>query len=292
MILRCLAKVPEDRPESAADVLDVLGRVDPTARSATHSDSGANPLDRLAQGVFVGRQAELERLRGAFDEAFAGRGSAVMIVGEPGIGKTRTSQELATYARLRGAHVLWGRTHESEGMPAYWPWKQVGDANAQHTPPGDLAGELSPDQVGELTRIFPVLTQLIDAPQPPAITDPEAAQFRLFDAYTTFIRAASERTPLLIILDDLHWADKPSLQLLQYFARELSNMRVLVAGNYRDTELARSHPLSQTLVELNREGGFLRLVLRGLTREETESYIHGICSRSRRSPSARSTCSS
>jgi predicted ATPase len=64
------------------------------------------------------------------------------------------------------------------------------------------------------------------------------------------------------------------LQLLQYFARELSNMRVLVAGNYRDTELARSHPLSQTIVELNREGGFLRLALRGLTREETESYIH------------------
>jgi predicted ATP-dependent serine protease len=112
----------EDRPESASEVLTALERVDPEAASASHSDSGANPLDRLAQGVFVGRSAELERLRSAFDRAFAGNGNIAMLVGEPGAGKTRTSMELETYARMRGAQVLVGRTHESEGMPSYWPW--------------------------------------------------------------------------------------------------------------------------------------------------------------------------
>ena len=115
LILRLLAKVPADRPGSASEVLAALEAVDPNARSASHSDSSANPLDRLARGVFVGRERELERLRAAFDDAFAGRGSVVMLVGEPGIGKTRTVQELSTYARMRGAKVLWGRAHEASG---------------------------------------------------------------------------------------------------------------------------------------------------------------------------------
>ncbi len=119
LILQLLAKVPEDRPASASDVVATLERIDPGEASASHSDSGANPLDRLAQGVFVGRQAELERLRSAFDRAFSGNGNIAMLVGEPGSGKTRTSQELETYARMRGAQVLVGRTHESEGMPSY-----------------------------------------------------------------------------------------------------------------------------------------------------------------------------
>ena len=94
LILSMLQKDPSKRPESADDVLNALDAVDPTEQSARHSDSDANPLDGLARGVFVGRESQLERLRSAFDEAFAGRGSVVMLVGEPGIGKTRTTMEL------------------------------------------------------------------------------------------------------------------------------------------------------------------------------------------------------
>ena len=94
------------------------------SKSASHSES--NALDRLARGVFVGREKELERLRTAFDEALAGRGRLVMLVGEPGIGKTRTAQELETYARMRGAQVLWGANHESSGAPPFYPFIQVG----------------------------------------------------------------------------------------------------------------------------------------------------------------------
>jgi predicted ATPase len=122
-------------------------------------------------------------------------------------------------------------------------------------------------------RIFPELRELFDAVEPEAGSDPEAAQFRLFDAFTTFVRAMAKKMPLVIVLDDLHWADKPSLLLLRHLARELSRMRVLIIGTFRDTELARTHPLSEALAELNRESGFQRIVLRGLSREEVAGYI-------------------
>ncbi len=128
VVLRLLAKDPEERPASAEEVLAMLERVDPAGKSASHSDS--NVLDRLALGVFVGRESELERLRKAFDNAVSGHGGLVMLVGEPGIGKTRTTQELETYAKMRGATVLWGRTHESAGAPPYWPYIQAGNQYA------------------------------------------------------------------------------------------------------------------------------------------------------------------
>ena len=274
LILRLLAKDPEDRPGSATEVVSVLERVDPTQKSAPREQ--ANVLERLARGVFVGREQELERLRKAFDSAFSGRGGIVMLVGEPGIGKTRTAEELETYARMRGAQVLWGVAHESAGAPAYWPWVQVGRSYGLSR---DLA-ELGPDTQGvnaELVRIFPELAQMVpDIGEPKPVTDPDSAQFRLFDAYATFVRAMANQTPLLIALDDLHWADKPSLLLLRHLARELSRMRVLVVGTYRDTELARTHPLAEALAVLNRESGFQRIVLRGLSREEVAAYIQAV----------------
>ena len=271
LILQMLNKDPAERPQTVEALLAALEAVDPEEQSSRHSDSDANPLEGLARGVFVGRNSELDRLKGAFDEAFAVRGSVVMVVGEPGIGKTRTTQELETYARMRGARVLWGRAHEASGAPAYWPWKQVGDSHARFVTPAEVSEDLDSAQAAELSRIFPVL-----GGQPAEATDAAAAQFRLYDAYTAFMRAGSNRAPLLIVLDDLHWADQPSLLLLQHMARELGRMRILIVGTYRDTDLSRTHPLSEALAELNREGGFQRVVLRGLSESEVGAYIHGV----------------
>ncbi len=121
----------------------------------------------------------------------------------------------------------------------------------------------------ELARIFPEV-----AVEPaPALDDAEAAQFRLFDAYSGFIAAITQQRPLLVVLDDLHWSDKPSLLLLQHLARSLSRLRLLVVGTYRDTDLVRTHPLSEALAALNRETGLERITLRGLTANEVGSYI-------------------
>ena len=276
LILDLLAKAPQDRPESAEVVLGRLNQIDPTTPGVRHGDSGANPLDRLARGVFVGREPELDRLRGAFDEAFAGRGSLVMLVGEPGIGKTRTAQELATHARVRGGQVLWGRARESAGAPPYWPWIQIGGAWEANNDLGEGDRMGTPETAAALVPLFPALRRLVpDLPELPVLHDVDAVQFRLFQAYTDFVSAVAD-PPALLILDDLHWADKPSLLLLEHLAQELAWMRVLVVGTYRDTDLVRTHPLSDALASLNREPGFLRLPLRGLDRDETAAYIRTV----------------
>ena len=190
IVLRLLAKDPAERPASADEVLAALERVDPAGKAASHSDS--NVLDRLALGVFVGRETELERLRKAFDNAVAGHGGLVMLVGEPGIGKTRTTQELETYAKMRGAQVLWGRTHESAGAPPYWPWIQAGNQYAlahQDELPTVIGPQMTPEAISELVRIFPWLLQGANVSAPTEVSDPEVAQFRLFDAYTQYLKA-------------------------------------------------------------------------------------------------------
>jgi len=272
LILRLLSKAPQDRPKSASEVLAALEAVDPDARSASHSESSANPLDRLARGVFVGRERELERLRAAFDDAFGGRGSVVMLVGEPGIGKTRTVQELATYARMRGAKVLWGRAHEASGAPAYWPWVQAARDYRAQTPDDVRRRQYEPYAV-DLQRIFNGLRDLFPGlPDPPPV-DSEEGQFRLFDALTSFLRDVTVETPLVVVLDDLHWADRSTLRMLTHLAREIGVARLLVVGTYRDTDLDRQHPLSQALAEMNREQLFTRVLLRGLAEAETRAYI-------------------
>ena len=129
--MRLLAKDPSEGPESAADVLTALEGIEltplesPLRKGGEGSAEEANVLDSLAGGVFVGRQAEMGQLKAALEDALGGKGRMVTLVGEPGIGKTRTAQELATYAGLRGCQVLWGRCHESRGAPPYWPWIQL-----------------------------------------------------------------------------------------------------------------------------------------------------------------------
>jgi len=109
---------------------------------------------------------------------------------------------------------------------------------------------------------------------PPALQlEPEQARFRLFDSITAFLKTASQRQPLVLVLDDLHWADQPSLALLQFVARELSGARVLIIGIYRDMELSCQHQLAEALGELTRERLFQRVILRGLTQEGVSSFI-------------------
>ena len=118
LVLTLLAKQPDERPASAAEARRALESIDLTPPTAPLVEAEENPLDRLAGGVFVGREHELGELRGVVDEARGGAGGLVLLVGEPGIGKTRTAEEVATYARVQGARVHWGHCHEGEGAPA------------------------------------------------------------------------------------------------------------------------------------------------------------------------------
>jgi predicted ATPase len=109
--------------------------------------------------------------------------------------------------------------------------------------------------------------------EPPPALQPEQARFRLFDSITTFLKSSAQFQPLMLVLDDLHWADKPSLLLLQFLARQLTESHLLVVGCYRDLELSRQHPLSDALAQLSRLPVFQRELLLGINQEDTGQFI-------------------
>ncbi|MBI3303681.1 MAG: AAA family ATPase [Deltaproteobacteria bacterium] len=169
--------------------------------------------DRLASSTFVGREREMEELRAGLEGAFGGRGRLFLLAGEPGIGKTRLAEEFATVARQRGAQVLWGQCWEGEGAPAFWLWVQIVRSYVQHYSPDALAAEMGAGAADIAQVVSEVKERLPGLPGPPEI-EPTQARFRFFDSLTTFLKNAGSRQPLVLILDDLHWADTPSLLLL------------------------------------------------------------------------------
>jgi eukaryotic-like serine/threonine-protein kinase len=272
-IMRMLAKKPEDRFEDASAVRAALRRIDwgDSGESEAPRES-QDPAERLDEGVFVGREEEVDRLRGGFEDALSGRGRLLMVVGEAGIGKTRVTQELMTYARMRGASVLMGSCYEGEGAPAYWPWRQVVRTYAIASDEKALREQMGAG-AADIAQVVPELKAQLPGLEPPPDTEPEQARFRLFDSATSFLKRAAAERPLLVVLEDLHWADRPSLLLLEFLARELEGSCVLVVGTYRDTELGRRHPLSQTLGELSGQGLAERIRLGGLSEQEVGRFI-------------------
>ncbi len=203
--MRLLAKDPSERPESASDVLAALDAIDLATsveqRAATIDEPHA--LDSLAGGVFVGRQREMGELKGCLEDGLSGWGRLVTLVGEPGIGKTRTAQELATYAGLRGAQVLWGRCYEEQGAPPYWPWVQAIRSYVRDIDPEQLRSQMCAG-AADIAEVVSDVREQLPSLGAPSQLEPEQARFRLFDSITAFLKSAGRRKPLVLVLDDLH----------------------------------------------------------------------------------------
>jgi DNA-binding SARP family transcriptional activator len=223
-------------------------------------------------GDFVGREAELGALLADLEDALAGRGRLCLLVGEPGIGKSRLADELIRRARRRGMRVAVGRCWEAGGAPAYWPWVQSLRAYIREVDSETLRNELGAGAV-ELGQILPELHQIFPELPSPLARESEAARFRLFEATAELLRNASARRPLLLVLDDLHAADAPSLLLLRFLARELGSARMLVVGAYRDVDPIPAQPLIDMVSEIAREPVTRRLALRGLSEGDVATYV-------------------
>ena len=285
LVLALLEKDPSQRPSSASATRERLERAaSPSVEATAAAGAGeANPLDRLASGVFVGREEQLEALHRALEDSLSGKGRVLLLVGEPGIGKTRTSEELTTYARMRGAQVLWGRCYEGDGAPSYWPWVQIIRSYVHDRDPKELISEMGPG-AADIAEVVSEVREHLPGLPPPPVLEADQARFRLFDSITTFLKNASHRQPIVLVLDDLHWSDRPSLLLLEFLARELDSSRILVIGTYRDVEVGRQHPLEQTVAELARMQRAERVLLRGLTLDDVSRFVELTSGRS--SPAA------
>ncbi|MDX6682960.1 MAG: hypothetical protein QOG94_2999 [Solirubrobacteraceae bacterium] len=201
--------------------------------------------------TFVGRAADLAALSSVYGELTGGAPRLVLVCGEPGIGKTRLAAQFVQRACADGAIALYGRCDE-EGLLSQQPFVEALRQYIGACPRHELAGQLQLVS-GELRRIVPELAERIpDLPQPLA-GDPEGARSRLFEAVCSLLCRAAQRRPVVLVLDDLHWADPSTLLLLKYLARYPHEARLMVLGTYRETELHVDHPLSATLAELGRE---------------------------------------
>ena len=240
-----------------------------TGGSAGEADSmlAASVTQRPAAAAdeLVGRDDQLAALEGVLAGARDGRGRVVLVAGEPGIGKTRLAEEAARRAAAAGIQVAWGRCHEGDGPPALWPWAHVVRQLTAELAPGQLAAMLGPSAAW-LGPLMPELAGPARPAGPPPLADLGAARFQLNQAVAGLLRRLADTRPLLVVVDDLHWADAPSLSLLAFLAADLKDASLVVLGTYRDVEVVPGRPLADTLGALAREPVVERISLGGLDR--------------------------
>ena len=226
----------------------------------------------VAAGAFIGRARELNELASCLEDALGGRGRVVLVAGEPGIGKSRLADELSTEARARGARILVGRCWEAGGAPAFWPWVQALRSYLPEVDAESLRRELGRG-ASDVAQILPELHEILsDVPMPPP-ADSDGARFRLFDSLASFLRSAAAARPVVIILDDLHAADTPSLLLLQFVAGELVESRVMILGCYRDVDPTLSDALASTLAQLGRQRTTRFVSLAGFAEGDVARFV-------------------
>src|ERR1051326_3473986 len=232
----------------------------------------SEPAAAHTGSVFVGRHRELAELRAGVEDAVGGRGRLFLVVGEAGIGKTRLVDELAREAAERGGLALWGRCWEGEGAPPYWPWIQLTRAYVRTAPLERLQLDAVGAGAAYLAQLVPELGEQPRVLSPPSISpQSEHARFYLFDAVVTFLKRAAERRPLVLVFDDLQWADVPSLLLVQFLAHELRDARMLLLGTYREAEVRQTPMVAEVLGALARDGH--HVPLRGFGEDEVRLFI-------------------
>jgi tetratricopeptide (TPR) repeat protein len=257
VVRRMLAKLPEDRFASMADVRAELRRL------AVPTEGGQVQTSPPGRIIPIGRDAELKQLTRQLEEALAGTGSLVVIGGEPGIGKTHLISALAEAARMRGALVITGHCYEMEGSPPYTPFVEMIEWSVRNGSRDNLRHALG-EEAAEVARLMPELRQMYPD-IPPALELPPDQQRRyLFNAYRAFVERVSRLAPVVAIFEDLHWADEPTLLLLEHLAKTVSTIPRLMIVTYRDVDLEVGRPFARTLESLLRQKLATRILLRRL----------------------------
>jgi DNA-binding winged helix-turn-helix (wHTH) protein/tetratricopeptide (TPR) repeat protein len=217
---------------------------------------------------YVGRTSVLDALQATVAAVRDGAGRLVLLSGAAGMGKSRTAREAAAHARRARIRVVSGWCQEGGGSPALWPWlvplrELLGEGGG-----AALADDLG-EGVVDLAELVPALRLHTRAAPRGARVDPEQARFRLIETAAQVFRRATGREGLLVLLDDLHWADRGSLALLAFLARNVPTTRMILLAAYREEELGASHPLR----ELARQPGALALRLTGLEPDEVARLV-------------------
>jgi DNA-binding SARP family transcriptional activator len=230
-------------------------------RAHRRSQSVTSPL--------IGRDAEVDQLTQALANACASHGHVVAVLGEAGIGKTRLITALQEATARRGAQALVGQSRETERLLAFGPWVQaIREAGVVES--RALEG-LGAGWIADLSYLFPELRQ----PEWPVPSEP-IETLRLFDAMTELVKSLAARQPLVLVLEDLHWADEMSVRLFAFLGRRLADRRILLVGTVRQEELDRASPVRRMLAELAQEERLVRLALAPLSQAHTRALVRNL----------------
>jgi class 3 adenylate cyclase/tetratricopeptide (TPR) repeat protein len=238
---------------------------------------------QLPQQVFVGRQHEMATLRSNLASALEGRGNLVLVGGEPGVGKTTLVKQLIREAEQKGALAVFGRCYESEGTVPYSPFVEMLEQALAIMPPEIVREDMGEDapevarMVPELRRRFPDIDEPLDLP-------PEQQRRYFFNAVGSFIGRGAARFPLMLVMDDIHWADEPTLLLIEHMAQLLPELRVLCVGTYRDVELDVSRPLAATLERMIRARIVDRIPVKRFDRDGVATMIEALAGKTAPDP--------
>jgi tetratricopeptide (TPR) repeat protein len=279
VIRRMVAKRPADRYPTPGDVRTDLARCsDSGPRAGLLAGLGmlapADP-DELRRTPFAGRADERAELRRLLQQAVNGHGAIVLLGGEPGVGKTRLSEELLREARTRGCLCLVGHCYEMEGAPPYVPFIEVLEHSSRMVPPQVLRETLG-DAAPEVARLMPELRRVYPDIPPAADLPPEQQRRFFFNAYREFVQRSCRAGPLVVVMEDLHWADEPTLALFQHVVQIIPTIPLLVIGTYRDVELDTARPFARTLESLLRQRAAVRIPLRRLPESAVADMLAGL----------------
>jgi hypothetical protein len=227
-------------------------------------------IARSERRSFVGREGELARLRERWAQVRSGGGDLVVIAGEPGVGKTRLAARFAAEVHATGTTVLYGRADEDSIVP-YQPLVEALRHLLAHVDIAVIEAALGA-QLAELRPLLPDAA-LVPAEGVVTLAGEENRRYALFEAASSLIQYVSRARPMLLVVDDLHWADKPTLLLLRHVLRAAERWPIMVLGTYREVELRATAPLPRLLADLRREHVLYRISLPGFDERETAEFL-------------------
>ena len=246
----------------------------------TTAGSVRTPTGSARLTPFVEREAERASLRRLVDDALAGAGRLALVAGEPGVGKSRLVAEIGEEAQTRGMRVLAGHCVEMSGAPPYLPYVEMIE-QAITNPRSPLAlREALGDVAPEIARIAPALRRVFPNIPPPIELPAELARRYLWNSLSEFIGRAAQVQPLLLVVEDLHWADESTVLLTEYLAPLLPEMPVLVLGTYRDAEVDLSQPLARVIGQLGHRALLERISLRRLSLDGVSGMLRALAGQS------------
>ena len=274
ILKRCLEKESAKRFLSATALQDALTQLD----GAQLREATTAPGRVVYRTPLIGRETEVAALESMLGRAKAGTGSLVTLAGEPGVGKTRLATELVGRARTEGCQSLVGHCYEGEGTTPFAPWVEILETTSRIVP-RDALRDLLGDAAPEIAKLLPTLRRLFPDLPPPLALDPESERHHLFLSFTEFVERSSRVQPLLLVLEDLHWADDATLYLLQHLTPRLADMPVLVLATYRDVELDVARPLAAALRQLTKDRLTTRIALRRLPETDVAAMLAALSGR-------------